>query len=134
MAKTRKRKRVEFFNTEEMSKLRLQVKNHQHVYAEKELYCALCGQNRSAPFRGHRTVIKCLFCDTHLCVKVHQGYRKSCFDVWHRAKKIVPRKPIPFTATAHTVENDDKNDDENDDGDEIECPEEEIQQERARRS
>lgn len=94
LAKGRKRKRLFFFNSEDGKRLRLAVQGHSprqgHVH-----YCALCGQNTGAgSWRGHQTTYQCSHCATYLCVRKYQGFRKSCWDLWH-SNKLLSLRNLP---------------------------------------
>ena len=91
LAVTRKKKRLVFFNGTDGARLRLQVRGHEQKQQREAKYCCLCGNNTGA-WRGHRTTFKCSYCDVHLRVRTYRGLRKSCWDVWHSAKDLQPRK------------------------------------------
>ena len=93
-ARKRKKKRLVFFNTGDGLKLRLKIPNHPHVIGDRDIYCALCGQNSTKVFRGHRTNHKCGFCNVHLCVKIRSGFRKSSWEMWHTTKRLKQRAPV----------------------------------------
>ena len=95
-ARKRKRNRILFFNSGDGLELRLHISNHPHVIGERDIYCALCGQNNGKSFRGHRINHKCGYCDVHLCVKVRAGFRKSCWEIWHTAKRLKAKTPMPY--------------------------------------
>jgi hypothetical protein len=62
-AKSRKRYRIPFFNTEDGIKLRLVVAGHETKHIDFERHCALCGNNSTAKgWRGHRSSF---LCSTH---------------------------------------------------------------------
>jgi hypothetical protein len=85
----RKRYRIPFFNSEDGVKLRLLVTGHDTRHVDSERHCALCGNNSATNgWRGHRTSFKCSICDVHLCVRLHQGYRKNCWTIWHSQRRL----------------------------------------------
>ena len=85
MAGRRKNKRVAFFNSEDGIKLRLEVRPHnqRQLPGTIKYYC-LCGSSA----RRRRTTFKCSTCDFHLCARTHPGQRKSCWGIWHEAKRL----------------------------------------------
>ena len=92
LALGRKKKRLWFFNGPDGSKLRVSVRGHEVRQQREHRYCALCGGNGSdTGWRGHRSTFKCSHCDVHLCIRTYPGLRKSCWDVWHTARKLTPR-------------------------------------------
>ena len=91
-ARSRKNRRLLFFNDENGSRLRLVVRGHEQRQQKSERYCALCGNNQNAEWRGHRSLFMCSDCDVHLCIRTYSGCRKSFWDVWHSAKSLKPRQ------------------------------------------
>lgn len=101
LAAGRKRRRLDFFNSDKGVRLRLHVPGHvpkQGAY----FYCALCGQHRDLKgpdgknWRGHRTVISCQICSVNLCVRIYKGLRKTCWAIWHSTKELTLRHtPCP---------------------------------------
>jgi hypothetical protein len=88
-ARSRKRYRIPFFNTEDGIKLRLVVAGHETKHIESERHCALCGNNSTTGgWRGHRSSFLCSTCNVHLCVRLHQGFRKNCWTIWHTHRRI----------------------------------------------
>jgi hypothetical protein len=88
-ARSRKRYRIPFFNTEDGIKLRLVVAGHETKHIESERHCALCGNNSTTGGRrGHRSSFLCSTCNVHLCVRLHQGFRKNCWTIWHTHRRI----------------------------------------------
>jgi hypothetical protein len=107
-ARRRKRNRLEFFNTEDGRALRLSLtQRHEQLHESKPHWCVLCGQNfvtadrnptsmdagvdRGELHIGHRSSFKCTLCDVHLCVRVFTGSRKSCWNLWHSQRQVMPR-------------------------------------------
>ena len=94
LALRRKKKRLWFFNGMDGIRLRTHVRGHEMRQQREHRYCALCGltgASSNTGWRGHRSTFKCSHCDVHLCVRTYPGFRKSCWDVWHTAKKLTPR-------------------------------------------
>ncbi|PXF43106.1 hypothetical protein BWQ96_07140 [Gracilariopsis chorda] len=95
LARTRKRRRLVFFNGPDGISLRLNVKNHILKQQKGQQYCALCGirgiTENEEGWRGHRTTYKCLQCDVYLCTRIYRGLRKSCSEVWHSLRVLKPR-------------------------------------------
>ena len=115
LGKSRKRKRLLFFNEEDGINLRIRSSPHRQKQVKEHLYCALCGINRkhsSAPethagpvqalptFRGHRTSFKCDLCHVHLCIRIYPGLRKSCWELWHSKAQLEPRETPPPSTSA----------------------------------
>lgn len=101
LAAGRKRRRLEFFNSDRGVTLRLNVPGHTPRQGKYQ-YCALCGQHRDLKgsngkvWRGHRTTYSCQLCSVNLCVRVYSGLRKSCWSVWHSTKELSLRHtPCP---------------------------------------
>ena len=95
-AKLRKRYRLPFFNSADGVKLRLLVAGHETRHSDSERYCALCGNSgKSTRWRGHRSSFHCPSCDVHLCVRLHQGFRKNCWTIWHSQRRLEPRVTYP---------------------------------------
>lgn len=89
-AESCKRGRIPFFNTEDMTKLRLQVLGHNPKQSGLA-FCALCGvviNNK----RGHMSSFQCSVCSVNLCVRTWPGLRLSCFTMWHSHKQLRPRE------------------------------------------
>lgn len=89
LAKRRPGRRVNFFNTSEGVRLRLNV----HPHTQRHLpgtfkYCALCGSGE----KRRRSCFKCGTCHTHLCVRALPNQRKSCWALWHEAKRLEPNR------------------------------------------
>lgn len=110
-ARGTKRRRLEFFNSEDGISLRLKAEGHIPVHGLKR-YCVLCGQNKQSKgtngkvWRGHRTTICCQVCSVNVCARIYRGLRKSCWSIWHSTKKLVVRDtPCP-----------DRNDEDESDG------------------
>lgn len=81
----RKRRRIEFFNSDRGISLRL--KDSGHTPKHGPYYCcALYGQYRSLKgpngklWRGQRTTFSSLFCSVNLGVRVYSGLRESCWS------------------------------------------------------
>lgn len=93
LAAGRKRRRISFFNSDKVPKLRLSVTGHIPSKGS-HLYCVLCGRNTESDrkgWRGHRTNIRCNICSVNLCFQVYTGLRKSCWSLWHSTKQLAPR-------------------------------------------
>ncbi|CDF37459.1 unnamed protein product [Chondrus crispus] len=91
LARKRRGKRLIFFNAPDGIKLRL----HDHPQKQRQLpgtpkYCSFCGSSASRAKR-HRESFMCTACDAHICTRVHNGQRKSCWSIWHESKKQKPR-------------------------------------------
>jgi hypothetical protein len=91
LARRRRGKRLIFFNSPDGIKLRL----HVHPHNQRQLpgtpkYCCLCGSGASGSKR-HRSTFKCTACDAHLCARAHPGQRKSCWSIWHEARRLNSR-------------------------------------------
>jgi hypothetical protein len=109
-ALSRKRRRMQYFNDDEGRILRLSSIPHIPNQTSNPLYCALCGcsktqqahdtapNNSSAKkpsFRGRRSTFKCSLCHVHLCVRTYPGLRKSCWDLFHSNRQLIPRITPP---------------------------------------
>lgn len=116
LAVRRKRRRIEFFNTEDGKTLRLNVGGHIHKFESIPKYCALCGNNVNR-WRGRRTRNKCSVCTVHLCVRPIAGLRKSCWDIWHTAQQLIQRSPRRPTARMAEEHRSQSADDEQEVGD-----------------
>lgn len=98
-AAKRKHNRLQFFNSPDGTTLRINVTGHaprQGAYR----YCALCGQNTGEDgkgWRGHRSIYSCSICSVSLCIKIHKGLLKSCWDLWHSNKKLRVRETPKIT-------------------------------------
>ena len=94
-AASRKNKRLSFLNSTDRIKLRMSVYGHLPQRAHSR-YCTLCGQNaRGKGWRGHRSNISCSLCSVHLCLSVHPGLRKSCWELWHSHRMLKMRQTCP---------------------------------------
>lgn len=94
VALKRKRSRIQFFNSSDGKSLRLKAGNHEEKHQGKALYCCLCDNNHNSSnvlFRGHRSTYMCSLCNVHLCVRTYPGLRKSCWDMWHSCRELVPK-------------------------------------------
>jgi hypothetical protein len=88
-ARSRKRYRIPFFNTEDGVKLRLTIYGHETKHMGSKQHCALCGNNSAtAGWRGHRSSFQCSMCSVHLCVRLHHGFRKNCWTIWHTQRRL----------------------------------------------
>lgn len=94
LAKSWKRNRLRLFNSTDGTKLRLHVPEHYQKQVRVVQWCSLCGMNVQTHnrFRGHRSAFKCTVCAVHLCVRTHDGFRRSCWDIWHSTKRLQPRQ------------------------------------------
>jgi hypothetical protein len=91
-AKLRKRYRMPFFKSADGVKLRLSLPGHDTRHADTERYCALCGNSgNTVGWRGHRSSFHCPSCDVHLRVRLHQGFRKNCWTIWHSQRRLERR-------------------------------------------
>jgi hypothetical protein len=83
-AKSKTRYRLSFFNSADGINLRLWVLGHETRHADCERHCALCGNcSNSTRWRGNRSSFHCQQCDVHLSVRLHLGFRKNCWTIWH---------------------------------------------------
>ena len=91
-AKARNRNRIDYFQNGNGKRLRLNVRDHEIKAVHSSVDCVLCG-NSSGPGvrRGHRTNTKCLTCSLFLCLKVYDGNRINCWNVWHGRDRIEKR-------------------------------------------
>ena len=99
-----KKKRISFFNSQEGSILRLEVRGHEQRQQSRERYCALRGNNTGG-WRGHKSTFQCSHCDFHLCVRVYPGFRKKCWDVCHSVQFLKRRecsRPAPMVLPTPT--------------------------------
>jgi hypothetical protein len=88
-ARSRKRYRIPFFNTEDGVKLRLTVYGHETKHMGSEQHCALCGKNSAtAGWRGYRSSFQCSMCSVHLCARLHHGFRKNYWTIWHTQRRL----------------------------------------------
>jgi hypothetical protein len=109
-ALSRKRRLKQYFNEDERRILRLSSIPHIPNQTYNPLYCALCGcsktqqahdtapNNSSAEkpnFRGRRSTFKCSLCHVHLCVRMYPGLRKSCWELFHFNRQLIPRITPP---------------------------------------
>jgi hypothetical protein len=91
-ARSRKRYRIRFFNTEDGMKLRLTGFGQETKHMGSKQHCALCGNNStSASWRGHRPSFQCSISLVHLCVRLHHGFRKEYLDYLAHAEKLEER-------------------------------------------
>lgn len=86
IAKKRKNNRSMLLNSVDGLPLRLGVQNHEPRQGEA-LYCALFGQN-SPPKRGHCSSFFCSQFGTTLCIRIHPGFRRSCWVTWNSHKEV----------------------------------------------
>lgn len=63
----------------------------------KQRWCVLCGGSGTS--RGHRTRFTCSICKEPLCVVVHSGLRKTCFELWH-TRDVVERRSTPTSSNS----------------------------------
>jgi DDE_Tnp_1-like zinc-ribbon len=88
LAQRRRGKRIESFNSADGIRLHLNLIPHNQRQAPgSKKYCGLCGSGGDR----HRTSFKCAACDIPLCARAHPGLRKSCWAVWHEAKRLPMR-------------------------------------------
>jgi hypothetical protein len=87
IAHRRKRKQIEFFNTESGRSLRLCSSTHEQRHSEKAQWCAICGKQNSDSV-GHRSKFWCTVCTVHLCVRTYSGTHRSCWSMWHSQRAI----------------------------------------------
>lgn len=80
-----KRNRVEFFNSPDGVRVRLQLHPHLQRFTHHKKHCALCGTG----VKRSRSKFKCSTCDVHLCVRVHPEKRTSCWAKWHETKRLI---------------------------------------------
>jgi YqaJ-like viral recombinase domain len=91
-ARLKKRYRLSFFNSADGIKLRFSVTGHDTRQADYERYCALCGSSGNTKgWRGHRSSFQCPCCDVHLCIRLHPGFRKNCWTIWHTQRRLEHR-------------------------------------------
>lgn len=87
-----KRNRMAFFNRTEGRKLRLSTRSHEQIQCRPPGFCGMCGTERASPtYTPHSSTFKCKFCAVHLCVRLHPGLRKNCWDLWHSSRHLEPR-------------------------------------------
>lgn len=92
LAHRRKRNRMAFFNSRDGRTLRLSERAHEQKQTRPARFCAVCGTQRaSGTYTPHRSTFQCKVCDVHLCVRMHAGLRKNCWDLWHSARDLEPR-------------------------------------------
>ena len=91
LALKRRSKRLIFFNSPDGVKIRLQTRLHQQKQVRgRSVWFYLCGTS-AAGRRLNRTSFKCSACDVYLCVRTYPGQRKSCWSLWHEARRLVER-------------------------------------------
>jgi hypothetical protein len=72
--------------------LRLSIGGYYTNHSDIERNCALCGKfGQPGSWKGHRSSFCCPSCNVHLCVRLHYGFQKNCWTLWHSQRRLEPR-------------------------------------------
>eukprot|EP00474_Spongospora_subterranea_P005120 CRZ05578.1 hypothetical protein [Spongospora subterranea] len=81
LARGKQRSRLNWFNSSDGKRLRVNIPHHSQRQILPQKRCCLCGNTPGC--KRHQSSYKCTFCDVHLCIKVRPPGRKSCWQIWH---------------------------------------------------
>lgn len=82
LAQQKKRSRMTFFDEADGRTLRLSKRSHEQFQSTPSRFFTVFGTQRaSGTYKPHRSTFKCNFCNVYLCVTLHAGLRKNCWDL-----------------------------------------------------